>query len=619
MTVRSAADPDLARAALVEFRLLGPVQVRIGGEPISLGGSKPSGLLTMLLLSPGQPVSTSRLVDGLWGDAAPRTSAKMLQVHVSRIRQRFAESALPGRLRTTPTGYALDVEPGELDLATFESLTSRGRLLLRSDPASAAALFREALGLWTGDPLENVLSEPFAEPEAARLTGLRLAALEGRVDADIAVGGGPELVVELQQLVHANPLREHVTAQLMVALYRAGRQAEALQAARTLRTRLDDDLGLALGPEVRQVELAILRQDHHLDPGMSGDAAITTTPSPTTLAEPSAAAARPRSRVRTSTWVVAPLALALVAWLAIDVARRPVPVALPPAGPVGVSITADSLVVIDGDTESVRYDVRLGGRPSSVAISDATAWVGNDVLRTVSRVDLRTGAAAESYGLTTRPVDIVATTHAVWIGDAFDGTVTHVLPDSRAMTEPFFPDGEHTGLVALAADDHRLYAGLPDGRLVTLQTGSLGLLGSTRPRDRVAMLALSGGRLCVTYFRAANLDCLDTSDDHVLASAALPLRAIGLAAAGDDVWALAGAPASLWHVDMGHPGPARQQAIPPGATAVALTQGYLWVLYGATGDLLRVPVNGGAPATIHLGRPASSLTTWDNQVLVTVD
>ncbi len=244
--------------------------------------------------------------------------------------------------------------------------------------------------------------------------------------------------------------------------------------------------------------------------------------------------------------------------------------------------------------------------------------MGNTTLRTVSRVDLHTGAAAESYGLPATPVDVVATPHDVWIGDAFDGTVTHVLPDSRVMTEPFFPDGQHTGLVALAADARALYAGLPDGRLVTLRTGSLARIASTRLPDRVAMLDLSGSRLCVTYFRSATLDCLDTRDDHVLASAALPLRAIGLAAEGNDVWALAGAPASLWHLDLNRPIPARQRSVPPGATAVALTPGYIWLLYGASGELRRIPTHGGAAATLDLGRPATGLTTWDNQVLVTV-
>ena len=603
------------------------MQLRAGGEAVHLGGPKPYGLLTMLLLSPGQAVPTSRLIDGLWGDAAPRTAAKMLQVYVSRIRQRMADSAVPGRLRTTPFGYALDVEAGELDLATFESLTSRGRLLCRTDPAAAASVFAQALALWSGNALENVLSEPFAEPEAARLTGLRLATLEARFDAEIAAGRGPELVEELQQQVQANPTREHMAAQLMVALYRAGRQADALQVARTLRTHLDDELGLAPGPAVRQLELAILRQDDDLDPRPAEAAAVLVEPAAVPTAtvpiaptrEPAPATASPRSRVQTFRWIAVPAAIALVGWLVVAVTRGPDGAAPPPAAPLGVAIAANSLVVVDGATESVRYDIPLGGSPAAIAASGSTAWVGNTMLSTVSRVDLRTGAAAESYGLPTTPVDIVATTNDVWVGNAFDGTVTHVLPDSRVMTEPFFPDGEHTGLVALAADDRRLYSGLPDGRLVTLQTGSLTRIASTRLRDRVALLALSGSRLCVTYFRAATLDCLDTKDDHVLATAALPLRAIGLVAYGNDVWALAGAPASLWHLDLGNPGPAQQRAVPHGATALAVTPGYVWVLYGADGKLMRLPTHTGAAATLDLGRPATGLSTSADQVLVTVD
>ncbi len=229
MTVRSPAVVDLDVAGPVEFRVLGPVRMLLGGQSLALGGSKPYGLLTLLLLTPGQAVSTPRLIAGLWGDPEPRTAAKMLQVYVSRIRQRMADSAMPGRLRTTPIGYALDVQTGELDLSSFESLTSLGRLTGPSDPAAAARLFAQALALWNGEALANVLSEPFAEAEAARLNGLRLSTLEARVDADIAAGSGPELVEELQHLVRANPTREHMAAQLMLTLYRAGRQAEALQ------------------------------------------------------------------------------------------------------------------------------------------------------------------------------------------------------------------------------------------------------------------------------------------------------------------------------------------------------------------------------------------------------
>ena len=405
MTVRSQAGVEIDVAGPVEYRVLGPVQMRVGGQPLLLGGSKPYGLLTLLLLTPGQAVSTPRLIAGLWGDPEPRTAAKMLQVYVSRIRQRMADSAMPGRLRTTPIGYALDVQTGELDLSSFESLTSLGRLTGPSDPAAAARLFAQALALWNGEALANVLSEPFAEAEAARLNGLRLSTLEARVDADIAAGSGPELVEELQHLVRANPTREHMAAQLMLTLYRAGRQAEALQVSRTLRTHLDDELGLAPGPEVQRIELAILRHDHDLDrqpiqtrpiqtQPIAG--AAPTRPVPTsrtwrseTVTESS------RSRIRIVAWAAATASLSLVAWLALPDLRSPDRVAGQPAEPTGVAVAADSLVVVDGATETVRLDVHLGGRPTTVATSGTTAWVGNTTLRTVSRVDLHTGATTE--------------------------------------------------------------------------------------------------------------------------------------------------------------------------------------------------------------------------------
>src|SRR4051794_15278373 len=248
------------------------------GSALQLGGPKPRALLAMLLLDANEPVSRDRLIEGLWGDDPPPSAAQTLDSYVSRLRRVLG----PDRVVRRPPGYLLVVEPGELDLERFERLVEDRSL-------------HEALGLWRGPALAGVLYEPFACEEAERLEERRLVALEDRIESDLAGGGGAQLVPELEGLTQAHPFRERLTAQLMLALYRAGRQADALAAMRAARERLDDELGLAPGPRLRELEQRILDHDPRLDPS-----------------RPAAAAAAP-ARARRRPLALAALALAAVA------------------------------------------------------------------------------------------------------------------------------------------------------------------------------------------------------------------------------------------------------------------------------------------------------------------
>ena len=242
----------------MEFRLLGPLEVIEGERSLALGGVKPRSLLALLLLHANEVVSADRLIDQLWGDEPPATAAKSVQVHVSRLRKELGE----GRLVTRAPGYLLQVEPSELDLARFEQLLGDAR---GADPENAGQKLRQALALWRGNALADLEYEPFAQIEIARLEELRQAALEQRIDADLATGSHTELVGELEALVVEHPLRERLRCQLLLALYRSGRQAEALEAYRVGRAHLSEELGLEPSQELRQLEQAILRHDPALD------------------------------------------------------------------------------------------------------------------------------------------------------------------------------------------------------------------------------------------------------------------------------------------------------------------------------------------------------------------
>ena len=259
----------------MEFRILGPLEVSDGGGQVSLGGGKPRALLAVLLLHPNEVVSADRLIDELWGEDSPERAAAALRVNVSRLRKALSQDVLA----TKSPGYVIRVEPEELDLHRFERLVDEGRsLLARGLPADASERLREALSLWRGPALADFAYESFAQTAIARLEEIRLAAVELRIDADLALGRHDELVGELEALVAEHPLRERLRRYLMTALYRSGRQAEALDAYRDARRALVDELGIEPSAALQELERAILRQEPALNlpatvPASVGEAA----------------------------------------------------------------------------------------------------------------------------------------------------------------------------------------------------------------------------------------------------------------------------------------------------------------------------------------------------------
>jgi DNA-binding SARP family transcriptional activator len=247
----------------MEFRILGPLEVRGPGGPVELGGEKPRVVLAVLLLHPNERVSTDRIVTALWGEKVPGDPQRTVQVHVSRLRKALGD---PDRIRTSGGGYAIQIAPGELDLERFGVLLEEGRgELARGKSEHAATVLREALSMWRGAPLEELPFDAGSEVELAQLDERRLTALELRIDADLASGQDGELIAELQQLVLAHPTRERLTAQLMLAMYRAGRQTEALDAYQETRRVLVEDYGVEPGPDLSELQAAVLRQDESLD------------------------------------------------------------------------------------------------------------------------------------------------------------------------------------------------------------------------------------------------------------------------------------------------------------------------------------------------------------------
>ena len=237
----------------MQISVLGPVEVTADGRSVAIGKGKPRALLAVLALDEGSTVSSDRLVEALWGEDPPPTAAKMVQLYVSQVRKALAASGDGAEIVTRGRGYELRLGDGDVDALRFAALV-------------ADDLPREALALWRGAPLADVAEEPFAAGEIRRLEELHLTAAERAIDGDLAAGRHREVLAELEVLVARDPLREGLQAQRMLALYRSGRQAQALQAYRQARSALVEQIGVEPGPALRELHDAILRQDPQLDP-----------------------------------------------------------------------------------------------------------------------------------------------------------------------------------------------------------------------------------------------------------------------------------------------------------------------------------------------------------------
>jgi len=396
----------------VEYRILGPIEVIDEGHSLDLAAGKQRALLAILLLRANEVVSVDELVEGLWGERPPSSAAKSLQIYVSQLRKLTQD----GALLTRPPGYELRVEPGELDLDRFRRAVQEGKEALAArQPAAAAGKLREALMLWRGPPLAEFTYEPFAQPEIARLEDERLNTLEERIDADLALGRHADLTGELEALVSKHPLRERSRAQLMLALYRSGRQAEALWVYQETRRLLVEQLGLEPSRELQDLEQAILRQDGALAAPRLAAGTRTTT-----------LLGRPRALVLTGGLI---LAAAVAAGLFELLTTSNAGGGLPRVAP-------DSLGAIDPKTNEIVAQVPVGAQPADVIYGHDALWVANELDGTVSRVDPKTRRQTRVITLAARPNGLGSASDSIWVAtdkgvkviDPFYKDVSRTLP-----------------------------------------------------------------------------------------------------------------------------------------------------------------------------------------------
>ena len=392
----------------MDFRILGPVEVVDEGRRVVLGPSKQRALLALLLLHVNEVVSRDRLVEDLWGERPPETATTALHGYVSHLRK-ILEEGNGRRLVTRSPGYVLEIDPEQVDLNRFELLAHRGKQELADGNPEAAATLADALSLWRGPPFAEFDSAPFAVAESLRLQELHIATLEDRIDADLALGRHAELVPELERLAAEHPFRERLHAQLMLALYRSGRQAEALEIYRTTRRRLVDELGIEPGPGLQELHQAILRQDRAIAPA-------------------SAAPSDGRRSLSHRRALVAGLAVAaaLVVGLALALGGSDDP---PPA-----QLSANSVGFIEAKSGGVAKAFPVGREPSAVKVAEDSLWVANYKGQTITKMDRDSGASVP-IPVDGHPIGIASYRDGIWAW-TFEGLLVPIDPRSDRAGEP---------------------------------------------------------------------------------------------------------------------------------------------------------------------------------------
>jgi DNA-binding SARP family transcriptional activator/DNA-binding beta-propeller fold protein YncE len=384
----------------LDFRILGPLEVERGGRPLPLGGTQQRAVLVLLVLHRNRVLRTEQIIDELWGEQPPPTAVKTLQGYVSTLRKLLGDDVI----LTQGRGYLLSLQTDQLDVDRFERLVAAGRQALADgDPTAASDRLSQALALWRGDALSDFAHQPFAQSENLRLEEARLAALEDRVDADLARGRDGALVAELESLVRQHPLRERLQAQLMLALYRSGRQADALERYQQARRLLVDQLGIEPGPALSDLERAILAHDPTIRPhsrAVTLDRAIA------------------RRGSRTGAIIAAALAAVAVAGIVIassDSSRAPGADLVAQARPVG---QGGAIVAIDPVTDRVVADLPIGRSPSDVAAGGGSIWVLDANDQTVSQINPRNRSVVQTFGAGAAPSRLGFGDGSVWVGSS---------------------------------------------------------------------------------------------------------------------------------------------------------------------------------------------------------
>jgi YVTN family beta-propeller protein len=540
-------------------------------------------------------VSTDRLIDGLWGERPPATASHSIQVYISQLKKILNRAGDDEQvLVTRAPGYMIQIGQGQLDADCFDRLVEEaGRGREDGDPAAAAAKLGEALELWRGPPLADFAYEPFAQREIARLEELHVVAVEDRIDADLALGRHAMVVGELDALVDEHPLRERLRGQQMVALYRSGRQAEALEAYQDARRTLVDELGIEPGPALHELERRILRQDPDLDvPPPEKPVRATTGRAPRRAGVVLIVAG-----LLAAAGLAAGLALTLGSSATAELTR------LPP----------NSVGRIDPRRDGIAGATLVGSGPTLIAAGEGAVWVANFDDKTLSHIDPATGREVRRISADGTPTGLAVGAGGVWITHDFEGTMSRVDPglDKIVTTIPLA-----SGVNAVAVGDNAVWV------VDSLRARVLRVDPTTN--DLVDVIPVGGTPTGITT-GAGSLWVADGQsvlriDPRTRERRRIALRfnASQLAVGAGAVWVTNGLGDSVTKIDIRTN--AADRAIPVGddPAGIAVGKSAVWVANSLGGTVMRIdPAMGRVVQTIVVGNAPSGVAVARGTVWVT--
>jgi YVTN family beta-propeller protein len=574
------------RASTTEFRVLGPFEVAERGQLLDVGVGKQRALLALLVLSAGEVVSTDRLIDALWGERPPASALNSVRVYVSHLRRALGN----GRLLTRGHGYLLTVEPEQIDLGRFERLVAEGREALAVGEAERAAeLLGAALALWRGPALVDFAAEQFAQSEIARLEELHLAALEERIEADLALGRHGELVPELEALVRSKPLRERLRAQLMLALYRSGRQAEALEAYRQARATLVGELGLEPSRKLQELERAILSQDPWLDPR--------------------ARAAAPLRRARRR----GGLLIAIGGGLLLAAAIAVVVIELIGGSPGLGSAAENAVALIEADTNRLVADVPVGNGPTSIAAASDAVWVTNAQDDSVARIDPRSSTVVDQIPLGNAPSGIAVGAGAVWVASSPEGTVSRIDPQTNTVVDRIAVGVTST---AVAFRGGEVWVTSTDARSVTRIDAASDRVIDTIPTGAVGRgIAIGAGSVWVTDELTGSVVRIDPASGKVVRTVNVGNGPTGIAFGAGSVWVANSLDGTVSRIDPKTNTVTAMVSVGEGPGGIAAASDAVWVSVEFSQSIVRIdPAEDRVVERIPVGNRPKGLAVAEDRV-----
>jgi YVTN family beta-propeller protein len=579
---------------MLDLQILGSLEALDDGRQIPLGGGRQRSVLAILVIHRGTVVSVDRMVDLLWGEHPPDTAAKTVQVYISRLRKELGE----GLLLTRGGGYVLELAPQQVDADRFEQAVSEAREQLDgAEVAAARDRLREALAFWRGPPLADFTYDDFARDEIDRLWELRLAALEERVEADLSLGRDAELVPELEQLVRENPTRERLRRQLMLALYRSGRQAEALETYRQGRRALDEELGLEPTPELRELERAILAQD----PAIAAPAPPRRLP---TVGQ------RRRGGIIIALGGAALLAALLAA------------VGLGGEDPDPRRAEPNSLVAIDPDSGTIESVIPTGIRPADVAGVAGSLWVANRADDTVTQIDPRSRRVVSTNSAGTSVDALAAGAGAVWITDTRQGRAVRLDPVFHAVGRPIkvAPESLFLESSAIAVGEGGVWVANGDAEVVRVDPETNDVVATVQLSNDPSAVATGDGAVWVADVGANTATRIDSTGANAVTAVVPVGRAPAAIAVGaNGVWVANTGEDTISRIDPDTAAVVARIDVGRRPTGVAVGAGGVWVANSVSGSVSRIdPETNRVTQTVELGEAPQGVTVAAGTVWVSV-